>query len=425
MKSHIQACYDKLLSILSSKENRLTLIIILSGLLLRLVLMPITLHHDLVSTLWRSTLLNYDIIERSYGSAELIISKYLLFLKPFLPNLPKDLAFGSYNSLTIGPDSMPFLQFLGGREMFRYIFLVKLPFLLVDFALLWVIIKYFSKNKWTVIFWAVNPFIIYSTFMWGRFEIFPVFFATLALAMTMKQRPVLAVIFLYIAIMLRMPFIIYLPVIIIANSKNWKQAIWLSLIGLVPYLLSSQFVPQLFQKTPVIMTPNNFTPYLFTAKIGDGFNAISLFFIAEALIVFFAIKEKIKNQLTFKKVVFYLSLTVFSFYTFSFFNPQYIGWITPIIFLLIYIEKRIFFLAIAAFLPLFLFYDLYFKCNATLCLLQPLSPTFFNSIFSISSQWPYTLPSDIYASFFRTIFVILLIYIVLIIRNKAYENNPE
>lgn len=171
--------------------------IILIGLIIRLILMPITLHPDL----WGQTFTAYffafkgvfNIYEHlinlpenhplltTYGVSDIFIypplayftlGLFRLIIRPFT-----------------NPDFIPFVManmsdLYQRKDLFWNIFLYKLPFLFIDIGLGLLMTKFFTdknKKRKILFLWMINPATLYATFMMGQFDILPTLFCVLSL----------------------------------------------------------------------------------------------------------------------------------------------------------------------------------------------------------------------------------------------------
>src|SRR3989344_1114451 len=238
---------------------KIYLIIISAGLLVRLILMPLAVNLDTLLASWWESLWVFKgqiIIE---DINEVILTIWMRIFKPL---------FVSFPSIIDIPNSLGILGipehaiFSSSDRAMRFIFLLKVPYLLVDFVLLFFVLKFFKDRRQKIIglvLWAFNPFLLYSVYIYGRYEIFAICSAFIALYFAHRQKAYLSIIFFGIAISLRLPLVIILPFIIIYFAKNYWDYIKYTLIGLAPYLLILQSFKYFFSHD------------LFGNRVGLGF----------------------------------------------------------------------------------------------------------------------------------------------------------
>lgn len=386
--------------------------------------MPITIHHDLLCTTWRASLLTFgDSFQVAYFS-EYTISLFLTLFKSFFHALPQDLAMGVQNTFSIGPDALAYSVFLNSKEVFRYLFLLKSPYLIFDLIFLVAILKFYKKNIWMVLFWAINPFVLYSSYMWGRYEIFPILFCFLSWVVAgkpnIKNYDYLSMFLLGLAISYRVSFILFLPILLIYLSRDWKHSIKLFITAIIPYIFLSKLIILLGGGKSV----DEYVELIFRGKIGEGFNSISIFIMGYLAVLYFAIREKLRQTLNYKRTIFFLALSIFTFYASALFLPQYLAWITPAALMLIYYERKMLPLFIALFVVFFFLTDFYFGCYTSVCLLsEAVNPPFANAFFSIKTQFNQKLSDGTMFSIFHSVFIAILFFISLIAKRKLYDNK--
>jgi len=393
------------------KENRKEAIIITFGLFLRFLIMPITIHHDLLSSVWRANSLIYDHVFRISSFSEVLMAGYLWLIKPITGNLPVALLQVAQDYRSVGPNLEVYSEFLAHNQLFLYLFSFKIIFLLADLVLLWFLCKSKIKNNWVLLFWAINPFVIYSVYAWGRFGIFAILFAFLSLLFLQREKVILSILMLSLAIIFRPTFIIYLLPILIYASKSKTQLLSFGVLSLAPYYLVSLVMGLFRVSSPSSIS--NFIEFPLYGNIGTGFTAINLMIVALALVVFYMLKERMKkNGLSFEQFIFFTALFVFAFFAFSFFNPQYLAWITPIAFYVVYLKKETFWGFLVLFIAFFLLADFYFGCYASICLFgEPTLTTFAQTFFSIKSQFLEKITDGKMISVFHTGLVLAFSYI--------------
>ena len=146
---------------------KIYLIIISAGLLVRLILMPLAVNLDTLLASWWESLWVFKgqiIIE---DINEVILTIWMRIFKPL---------FVSFPSIIDIPNSLGILGipehaiFSSSDRAMRFIFLLKVPYLLVDFVLLFFVLKFFKDRRQKIIglvLWAFNPFLLYSVYIYG------------------------------------------------------------------------------------------------------------------------------------------------------------------------------------------------------------------------------------------------------------------
>ncbi|MGD9972854.1 MAG: hypothetical protein AB7S77_07325 [Desulfatirhabdiaceae bacterium] len=185
------------------------------GILIRLMLMPFFAHVDFLSEYGRI----YQIVitqdcTRYLGRIVVVIIEFIclrLFL-PLIPNADSMLSFGQLAHSTASLQDYFF--FVNNPQVFRTLFLLKIPYLMADMGTALVISRIMAgKEKQTLAIklWLFNPVTLYAFYIFGRFESIPIFFIAVSCWMIMKNRILLAAICLGIALNCREIIIIYVP----------------------------------------------------------------------------------------------------------------------------------------------------------------------------------------------------------------------
>tara|TARA_B100001964_G_scaffold84891_1_gene95818 strand:- start:11576 stop:12760 length:1185 start_codon:yes stop_codon:yes gene_type:complete len=125
-------------------------------------------------------------------------------------------------------------------NLFFSLFLMKLPYLIFDIFL----VKTFwrmcadekSRSKF-IVFWALNPIVIYGTYMVGHLDITPTFFVVLACYLSLdKKKSHWACLALAGGALFKVFPILFLPMVICISSRNLRDAFRLLLYGTLPIL---------------------------------------------------------------------------------------------------------------------------------------------------------------------------------------------
>ena len=236
---------------------------ILIGLLCRLIFMPFTLYPDMLHIYYHPYFLaskgvwniyNYhaDFFKEQHYSyygplTYLFFGSYLYVSRPFLSGFDKFMENFRNVSDRGGGHSGHYLIEAPRERLFRFLFLMKLPYLFFDLGLLWLLMKFTrtpgatfctkpcaTRATW---WWALNPLLIYVCYIFGQFDIIPAFLIALAAYLAFKKKNIPAMVSLGIGaalksfpIFLIFPFAFYL-------GRNIKGIIKYTLIGLLPFLI--------------------------------------------------------------------------------------------------------------------------------------------------------------------------------------------
>lgn len=233
---------------------------LLIGLLIRLLVMPFTLHGDMLFVNSYPHFLAHGVWD-AYGAglvkndvgyypplAMIFFALVQTFLGFIFPGFEEFLHSITYQS--VDP--------LDSKYLFLALFLMKLPYLAVEFSLVTICLRMIpdDKDKRTfMVFWAVNPVVIYGTYMVGHLDLIPAFFVALACYFSLRKgKEHWACLSLAVGGLFKVFPIVFLPVILCIASRGLKDFIRLSLYGVVPvafiygvfYLISGEAVFHIF-----------------------------------------------------------------------------------------------------------------------------------------------------------------------------------
>ena len=224
---------------------------ILIGLALRLILMPLTVHPDLRAIDLGAYLVSqkgewltfYDHLSRlEPGNFLVEIYGFDLFIYPPLAYLvPGVFMFllgpfydFSFNNLFL-LDMEAAAQAL---TFFKTLFLLKLPYLLFDFLLAFLLYKIFAKRGEAAFkLWMINPLTLYATFAMGQVDIFPTLMIVAALFFAQRDKRELSVLMLGIGGAFKLFPLLLLPIFVLVLYKQAWQRLKLLVIGLAPYVV--------------------------------------------------------------------------------------------------------------------------------------------------------------------------------------------
>lgn len=228
--------------------QRSTWRILLVGLLARLLLMPFAAHSDLMHTYWGAHLIVYRRQLRLGLQAllRLFHAAYLGLISSLLP---------SANSLWIRDADDPFLNpflspsvvstqgwfdFVSHPQIYRTLFLLKLPYLFFDFACLFLVYRLGSdraESRRMAAFWWLNPILIFAVYVFGRHEVIALFFILLSIYLAKGGRWRGGLLALGVAIAVRYYVALLLPFYVLSMQSAWKDRVRGFIVGLTPWIV--------------------------------------------------------------------------------------------------------------------------------------------------------------------------------------------
>jgi len=301
---------------------------LLVGLLARVVFMPIAFHGDLLSTYHRSYLLAFT-GQLQYLNPHEIIQGAFLFIFSHITPLQEYLTW-------TGSTSVPVSFWLGTLEninIFRTIFLLKVPYLLFDLLICIVILHIFSEDTEggfrAFMLWFLNPIVIFAVYIFGRFEVIPIFFILLCIYFLKENKIPFAALSLGIAIVDRYYALFILPLLLLLCCWTWIDKVKVAAISAIPLIMYNAITKLSADTlTSFNMAGSPFVGYLLYMRFDIGPNAIYIFIVAYTCILLYAYYTK-KSEKPAVDFTSYSLIILLLFYTTSFFHPQYFVWFIP------------------------------------------------------------------------------------------------
>jgi len=190
------------------------------GVLLRLALMPFFAHVDLFSEARRV----FYVLENDtlFDNSHRFVVFYIEVIFAAFSTLFIDVTDGLFH-LAEPTQSVSNLVdygfFLNDPNIYRHLFFFKLPYLFFDIATALLIWKFVDKpehRKIALLIWLFNPLTIFSTYIFGRFEVISLFFLVACAFQLKYDRVFLASIMFAVALHCREINLLYAPFLLIA-----------------------------------------------------------------------------------------------------------------------------------------------------------------------------------------------------------------
>jgi len=228
------------------KFDNITWRVLLTGLVVRLILMPFAAHSDLMHIYWGAHMIAYH--QKLVGFQVVLQyahAGYLMLITPLIS--PVD---SIWTHLANYPTSNPFVglvfsaqswfDFISHPQIFRTLFLLKLPYLFFDLGcalLLYCLGSDRTRSRVMFRFWWFNPILIFAVYVFGRHEVIALFFIILSLYWIKQGKENWGLFALGLAIAIRYYALLLLPFWVFSTRSQWKDRILGFLIGLAPWLV--------------------------------------------------------------------------------------------------------------------------------------------------------------------------------------------
>ena len=398
-------------------------IILVLGIALRIVLSLITYHSDLApylfagQTMAKGNLGNfYDYLwQLPDSSPERELYPANLF------NYPPAVYF------TLGPVerifALPFgnlaqsfvydIRSVLGTPILGFLLLsLKLPFLVFDVAMAYLLLKFFDSPRDKVlafVLWMFNPVAIYATYMVGQFDIIPTFLFMLVLLRVKrgdldKKSLIPEALLLGLGASYKIfPILFVIPLLLLKDK--WSDRIKIAVASVLPYVLF--ILPFLgsrgFRATALVAGQTIKSLYSAIAVSGGE----SIFLYPAAVIFFFVVFyfARIKKEDLWH--AFFILLLVF--FVFTHYHPQWFLWITPLFVIDLVSSKLRHWVLVGLSLVSFVALVTFFDPGLSIGLFAPISPLLYNSP-GLWERLGVNLDVNFARSMFQTLFVGVALY---------------
>ena len=133
------------------------------------------------------------------------------------------------------------LAFISSDQIFRTLFILKLPFIILELATAYLFSRLFARKKQNqVLFlWMINGIALYTIAAFTNVDVFPIFFIVLSVYFLRKNRLNSSAFFLGIASAYKFFPILILPYLLFAQKKI-KEKIRVLLFFILPFLTAQK-----------------------------------------------------------------------------------------------------------------------------------------------------------------------------------------
>ncbi len=405
--------------------------ILLTGIFLRLFLSAVTFHPDIQHfdlagyVIGKGNVSNFYDYTYNLSKTKISRSAYSLgkddeFLKKYpvsLFNYPPTIYFsvGTLDWILTGWTDQSFhnkflfdfKNTLGDLRLYLHLILLKIPYLPFDIVIAFLLYSMFNTRREKVLaftFWIFNPWVLYSTYMMGQFDIIPTTFVVLALYTVTKKvdlnkKVFLAAVFLGIGASFKIYPLLFLPPLAFLLN-TWIKRILVILLGgsvymatILPFIGSSGF------RSTALAANQTFKSLYAQIPISGG-ESIILFLAIIGTFYFIYLYQVERAENLWQRFLIILLL----FFVFTHYHPQWFLWITP--FLIIEVlhsnfkHSFLIFMIVISFLgSVFLF-----EQSLSIGLFAPLNPLLYNG----PSLWQL-LKLNIDINFLRSLFQSLFV----------------
>jgi len=169
-----------------------------------------------------------------------LVGGYQIFATPILgKGFDAWLANADYNLVVADPN------------VFKYLVILKLPYLILDIAIAFLLLRYFKdKEKGQKVFtlWLFNPFTIFIIYAFSNVDLYAVFFTVIAFLFINKLKLIPAAIFLGIAACSKLYPLLFCAIFYFLKGQNVREKIVVSLVPIciLGAIIFTFLVPSLY-----------------------------------------------------------------------------------------------------------------------------------------------------------------------------------
>lgn len=318
-----------------------------AAILIRLVVMPFTLHMDAYQVYSRAAEAAYGNEWFGWTAQFLIQSFHNVWLLVIRPLLPQSAAIWSDTAsvVGVGASQEDYDRFLGYEHVHRAIFLMKLPYLVADLACAYLLTRLVPVGRRLAVsaFWLLNPLVIYATAIYGRHDVLAILLVLLSLATARRMTDayrLTGLVLLGLATLTRFFPVILVPLYLLAFKRTNRQlviavAILAGMVGTVELagILATGTSPAL----EILSTHQHFQNWLDAALYLRFEDWIFLFPVAYVVGLLW-ISERGLTASEYPTVAAAGFLLLFGL---TFFHPHYSIWLVPFLALTIIDTPRL------------------------------------------------------------------------------------
>ena len=220
--------------------------LIIVAIILRIAIMPFFGHVDLLSEarrifFWDQSGIYFDDISRNATSLF-----QLLFFKVFSIFIEnKELMFAHADMTNSTAQPIEYFEFVSQPDIFRTLFIIKLPFLVADLVTAWALYVYCERSagaRRSVVFWLFNPITLYAFYIYGRFEAIPIMFCILGLLALKRDKLLLASVLFGLSINAREMYIflgpLFVAIVLSPSAGHFKWWVRLAAIAIIGFAVA-------------------------------------------------------------------------------------------------------------------------------------------------------------------------------------------
>jgi hypothetical protein len=415
---------------------------LLIGLLIRFLFMPFACHADLLSEYWRAHVIAYHFdLAHPYSFIDILHGIMLFGLKGLMPgNI--DLYFHPWGysadiitqveEIAWGTSSVNnWLTFISQDSIFRILFLFKLPYLIFDLASAFLCLHIFEKDGRGIkifIFWMLNPVIIYSAYIFGRFDVLILFFILMIFYSIKRWNIRIGSLFLGLSILSRGFTLLLLPLYLLLE-KELLGKLKILILALSPLILwkilSGIFFSGGMDSGISSLTGSGLsflTPRFVNSVLATQVDSIALFVVGYILLILILYPQANDIQDKPMAMIYYLNdlflIVMCLLFAFGSMSMHYFVWIVPFLVIKASESRELFYAHLFVIIGWLLFWVTYMTEEIGSAILgaglfASINPAFteYTTIGTLIVEWT-ALPHTSLVVIARSLWVATLLYLI-------------
>ncbi|MBD3329551.1 hypothetical protein GF357_03590 [Candidatus Dojkabacteria bacterium] len=336
---------------LKSSPEKFIIPVLVIGLVIRIILMPLFIHGDLAAEYWRAAQVLFNrspqffFKERAVPSLIHIITLWITSI--FVPNVRNMFpATGITMKYYMGLHYAKVWQnFLSQPGIYLSVFMFKLPYLIFDLIGAYSITHFFKAKKDKIrsfALWMLNPIIIFTGYIWGRYDIILIVLTLLSFLYLYKKNYLLSLITFGLAVFTKSSVMTVAPFYLIYFLKDIKLkrhqiiGVFAGIAALflgVDILLDLGFLDVVRGNHFQYFMQVNFATFHYTgSEVRRIYIYPALYLL---LLLYYFLRDASEKERTaeFNVLISYILVSYLTYYILCFYHEHYFVWFVPFLIL--------------------------------------------------------------------------------------------
>jgi hypothetical protein len=330
-------------------HRRKIVLILFVSLIIRLIIMPLFLHNDLAAEYWRTYqfVFNQDLeyfnILKAFS--HLVHAVGILFTSIFIHPIAEVFPDQPLSFVNYYPDieayQIMWSQFIADPKAYALAFLFKVPYLVFDYIGAFALMTYAKspqKKVTYLLIWLFNPILIFTAYVWGRYDIIMVVLWLVSFIFLSKKKYGLSILMLFLSLFIKPTAVFFVPFYLIYILKKYNRSILQIIIVFAVGLFGVILADHVFGLGVLNILKSGHFAYLFDAKYAVHHylieNDMRIIFIYPLLYSIILLDFLLRKTVTFYELVRYISVVFLLYFSLGYFHEHYFSWVIPFIILL-------------------------------------------------------------------------------------------